>query len=169
MTFDELKQICFNTIDEIDEDEQIDIIVSNALNESYALLSRKDKRLTRAFLPIIQGVATLPTNCLDVIKVKPVLTGDDYVVGNSIVTTKTGVLEVLFNYRRDRLVNTTDEPDLHENLQDAMIAYACYRYWEHRKKVEVSQLYLNNYAQIVGEYEPDNMGIPECVRYYEEV
>lgn len=168
MTFDEIKQICFNTIDEVDEDEQIDIIVSNAINEAYAILSRKDKRLTRAFLPIIQGIVTLPSNCLDVIKITPILGSEDIVIGNSIMTDKTGILTVLYNYRRDRLVNPTDEPDLHDNLVDAAIAYACYRYWEHRKKIEVSQLFLSNYNQIVAEFSPENIGVPEVVRYYDD-
>lgn len=165
MNFKQLKEICFNTIDEIDEDNQIDIIVSNALNESYAVLSRKDKRLARAFIPIINGIATLPMNCLDIIKTTPELNGADQIIGTSILTKHTGVLETLYNYKRDRLVNDEDEPDLHENLQDAMVAYACYRYWQHRKKVEVAQLFFRNYSEIVYSFEPENTAIQEVVQW----
>lgn len=165
MTFEELKEVVFNTIDEIDEDEQIDIIVSNALNEAYAILSRKDKRLARAFVPIINGIANLPNNCLDIIKITPELENTDTIIGTNVMTDKTGVLEILYNYRRDKLVNPTDEPDLHENLQDAMIAYACYRYWQHRKKAEVSQIFLNNYSQMVYDFSPENTAIQETVKW----
>lgn len=165
MTFEELKEVVFNTIDEIDEDEQIDIIVSNALNEAYAILSRKDKRLARAFVPIINGIANLPNNCLDIIKITPELENTDTIIGTNVMTDKTGVLEILYNYRRDKLVNPTDEPDLHENLQDAMVAYACYRYWQHRKKAEVSQIFLNNYSQMVYDFSPENTAIQETVKW----
>lgn len=165
MTFEELKEVVFNTIDEIDEDEQIDIIVSNALNEAYAILSRKDKRLARAFVPIINGIANLPNNCLDIIKITPELKNTDTIIGTNVMTDKTGVLEILYNYRRDKLVNPTDEPDLHENLQDAMVAYACYRYWQHRKKAEVSQIFLNNYSQMVYDFSPENTAIQETVKW----
>lgn len=152
MLFAELIEKTNNLIDEIDEDEQIETIVKLALNEAYISLSMVDKRLTRAFLPIINGVCTLPNNLLEVALVKPKLSGKDKVEGANILTEKKGVFEILYSYVRERLVNDNDEPDIHESLQYAMIDYACYKYYMHRKKDNMAMLYYQNYDKVKNEF-----------------
>ena len=61
MNFRELIDLTNNTIDETDQDDQIDVIVKNAINKAYLDLSNIDLRVTRAYVPVINGVATLPS------------------------------------------------------------------------------------------------------------
>lgn len=145
MNFKEIVDLALNSIDETDYDEQVEIIVKNAINKAYADLCLKDKRLTRAFIPIINGIATLPEDFLELQKCTPELTYEDNKIGNNIITNKTGVLEIIYCYVRDALVEDDDEPDLHINLQHALATWACYKYFEYRKKVEVANSFLNNY------------------------
>lgn len=152
MKYAEIKTKVDNIIDETDEDEQIDIIVKLAINEAYSLLAPMDKRLTRAFVPIVNGVSTLPNNLLEVVSIKPKLTGNDRVEGNAILTEKKGVFEILYSYVRETLIKDEDEPDLHETLQYAMVDYACYKYYMHRKKDNVAMLFFNNYKQTINNF-----------------
>lgn len=152
MKYAEIKTKVDNIIDETDDDEQIDIIVKLAINEAYSLLAPMDKRLTRAFVPIVNGVSTLPNNLLEVVSIKPKLSGSDRVEGNSILTDKKGVFEILYSYVRESLTADNDEPDLHETLQYAMVDYACYKYYMHRKKDNVAMLFFNNYQQTISKF-----------------
>lgn len=167
MNFKELIDLTNNTIDETDYDEQIESIVKSALNKAYLDLSNIDFRVTRAYVPVINGVATIPVNCTKVIETKPKLGLKDRIIGNSIITDKTGVIEVLYSYTREPMVEDDDEPDLNTNLQYAMVTYACYKYFEHRKKVEVANTFFNNYMQELQAFNNDLDMTPETVQDWE--
>lgn len=163
MTFKELIDLANNIIDETDYDEQIDSIVRHAINKAYIDLSNYDLRVTRAYIPIINGVASIPTNCTKIIQTVPKLDSTDKIYGSSIVTNKTGVIEVLYAYTREAMVNDEDEPDLNITLQYALVTYACYKYFEHRKKIEVAESFLNNFNQEIGGFNADMDNTPETI------
>lgn len=167
MNFRELIDLANNIIDETDYDEQIEAIVKSALNKSYLDLSNLDKRVTRAYIPIVNGVVTIPTNCNKIISTVPKLEVYDRVVGNSIITDKEGVIEMLYSYTREPLVEDEDEPDLNIVLQYAMVTYACYKYFEHRKKTEVANTFLNNYTQELQMFNNDLDMTPERIQEVE--
>lgn len=156
MTFSEIVNLAYNMIDEIDYDEQVEIIVKNAINEAYADLCKKDKRLNRAYIPIINGIATLPDDIISVEMCTPTLDSSDRIIGNSIVTNKEGILEILYSYSRDSLVEDDEEPDLHKDLHRALAMFACYRYFMYRKKIENAESFQNNYETLVFKYEQSN-------------
>ena len=153
MNFGTLKEKTYNRIDETDYDEQIENIVEGAINQAYMELCKIDKRISRAYTPIINGVATLPDNILEIIKITPELDSEDIIEGRNIITSKEGVLEVLYNYSRDELVEDDDEPELHINLQYALINYAVYKYYLHRKKENLATVALNDYQFSIAQYE----------------
>lgn len=157
MTFNEIVNLAYNMIDEIDYDEQVEVIVKNAINEAYADLCKKDKRLTRAFVPIINGVATLPDDIISIEECEPSLDTSDRQVGNSIITNKEGILEILYAYSRDSLVEEEEEPELHKDLHRALAMFACYRYFLYRKKIDVAHSFLNSYDTLVFKYEQSNL------------
>lgn len=167
MNFRELIDLANNIIDETDYDEQIEAIVKSALNKSYLDLSNLDKRVTRAYIPIVNGVVTIPTNCNKIISTIPKLEVYDRIIGNSIVTDKEGVIEMLYSYTREPLVEDEDEPDLNIILQYAMVTYACYKYFEHRKKTEVANTFLNNYTQELQMFNNDLDMTPETIQEVE--
>lgn len=156
MNFGELIKLTYNYIDETDEDEQIEIIVKGAINEAYSILSSKDARLNRAYIPIINGVATLPEDNIGIVNCTPELESSDLIIDNNIITSKTGTLELLYKYVRETLVDDNDEPDIHLLLQYAMVNYACYKYFLYRKKVEVAQSFNNQYEGYVFKFEQES-------------
>lgn len=164
MNFKELVDLTNNTIDETDFDEQIETIVRNAINKAYLDLSNIDLRITRAYIPVINGVANIPNNCCKVIKTTPELDKDDRIVGYSIVTPREGVIEMLYAYTREPMIEDLDEPDLNTTLQYALTTYACYRYFEHRKKIEVANSFLNNYMQEIQSFNNDLEITPETIK-----
>ena len=153
MDFSTIKQKVYNRIDETDYDEQIENIVEGAINQAYMELCKIDKRISRAYVPIINGIATLPENTLEIIKVIPELGNEDIVEGRNIITDKEGVLEILYNYSRDELVEDNEEPDLHINLQYALINYGVYKYYLHRKKDDLAEVALGDYQFSISQYE----------------
>lgn len=147
MKFGELKQLALNRIDETDYDEQIDNIVSGALNSAYLQLCKIDKRIDRAYIPIIRGICTMPDNYIGLVSCSPALQYGDRVLGKNIITSNEGVEEVLYYYTREPITDDEEEPDLAEVLQYAMVSYAVYKYYIHRKKNELAEIALNDYQQ----------------------
>ena len=145
MNFKEIIDLAYNMIDETDYDEQVEIIVKEAINEAYQDLAKIDMRLAIGYFPIIRKMATLPNECIKIVESTPAISGTDKVVGNTIVTSKTGVFEVMYATSREPLVNDTDEPDLHISAHHSLANFACYKYWLHRKKIEVAETFLNKY------------------------
>ena len=138
-------------------------LIKNAINKAYIDLSNIDKRVSRAYIPIINGVATLPNNLNKIIKTNPKLTFLDYTVGNSIITDKEGVIELLYSYTREPMIEDTDEPDLNITLQYALSTYACYKYFEYRKKMDVASGFLNNFMQEVNSFNSNMDNTPERI------
>lgn len=156
MTLLEILEITKNLIDETDVDEQIDIIVKSAINEAYNTLCSVDKRVTTAYIPIINGVASLPEDYISTVKVTPKLKPSDMYVGNTIVTDSTGVYTLVYSHSREDLVNDSDEPDLHPTLVPALWNWAAYKYWMHRKRNGVPDYFLQAYSMIVNNFITNN-------------
>lgn len=163
MNFKKICDLAYNIIDEIDEDSQIEIIVKNAINESYLELCKLDKRVTKAYIPIVRGMATLPTNCISVEKTTPRLSDGDKIVGNTIFSDKQGVFDITYSYQREPMVSDTDEPEVNPELHYAMVLYAAYRYYEHRKKDNVAQMFLNNYMTKLQTFNVGHSAVVESV------
>lgn len=161
MKFIDLLNLAYNEIDEVDEDEQIEIIVKAGINEAYSILCNKDIRLNRAYVPVINGIAELPEDFLTMVKCIPPIT-DERVVGKFILSGEEeiegGTYEVIYAYAREELKNDNDEPDLHITLQFALVQYACYKYFLHRKKVEVAMAFYRNYEAYLFKFESENVG-----------
>lgn len=145
MNLSELKDAINNLIDELDVDEQVDIIITNAINKAISDLSKIDKKLSSAYCPVIMGKAELPEDLLEVIDITPSLIANERRIGSSILSKRNVTFEVVYNYTREKLINDTDEPELHEDLHYAIVVYACAMYFKHRKKPDISDMYMNEY------------------------
>ena len=163
MNFKQLLDLTYNMIDEVDEDEQIEIIVKGAINEAYRDLAKIDKRISTAYVPVIMGAITLPDNCLQVVSTSPELTNEDKIVGNSIITNKSGIVKMVYATSPEELIENEDEPDLNIFLHEALCLYACYKYMLHRKKVEESEYFLNRYIMKINNYEQAQAEMINCV------
>lgn len=138
-------------------------LVKSYVNEAYLLLCKEDKRVTKAYIPIINGIATIPNNSLGIVKCTPELNYTDRVYGNSIVTNKTGVLEILYYYSREILVEDTDEFDLNSVLQQAIINYVCYMICNQRGETVQGESYYNAYMRNISQFEQIDIAVPEYV------
>lgn len=168
MNFKEILDITRNLIDEVDIDEQIDIIIKSAINQSYRDLGKLDSRVTSTVIPIINKLLTLPTNFVKYVDSTPKLTQEDRKIGNSFITDKTGVVTMIYEYAREYLENDSDEIDLSDNLLYALALYGAGAYFSHRKKKDMAEYFMNQYNDIKFNYETTVTGIEEGTMFYEE-
>lgn len=169
MNYGEVIENVKNIIDETDEDTQIDSIIKSSVNEAYQELCRVDIKLSTSYIPVINGIATLPDDLINIVDISPKLTGTDRIVGNFIISSlESEMYTVIYNYRRDVLSAVEDELDLDLGLHYALVMYASSIYFKHRKRVELSQLFNMEYQTIKATWQQDkdsNLGTgeSECV------
>lgn len=163
MTLLEMLTDIKNLINETDPDEQIDSIIKVAINHSYLSdLSRLDKRLSTAYVPIINGVASLPTDLLSIYSTSPSLKEDKH-IGGVIITKSTGLLTVMYYSSREKVINDSDEIDLCDSLMYALTLYGASVYFDYRKKTDMSRWYMMKYTDIKTQYESDQDDTDETV------
>lgn len=168
MDYREILNITRNLIDEIDEDEQIDVIIKSGIQQGYRELCKVDKRPSITYIPIIRRIATLPDDFDSFIECKPELGEGDRKVGNAIITDKEGTLEVMYNTSRPPLIKDSDIPDLAEELHYGIVLYACFMYFQHRKKGDVASSFFSQFDRMKFEFENKHtIYINEEVRYVE--
>lgn len=138
-------------------------LVKNATNEAYMLLCKTDKRIARGYIPIVNGIATIPENSLGIMKCTPQLDITDRIYGNSIVTDKEGILEILYFYARDLLIEDEDEIDLHLTLQQGIINFVCYIVCLGRNELNQAESFYNAYMRNISQYEQNDLAIPETI------
>lgn len=150
-TFGQLLEFTKNRVNFIDEDEQVDMILKEALNYAYSTISKQIKTLQTAYLPIIEGVAVLPEDCLEVISIEPALTGSDKIKGANILTTHEGTLTVSYVGIIDPLTKDTDILDIPTQYAYPISTYGCSIYYGFKKKMDLAEFYMANYYQTLEE------------------
>lgn len=156
-TFGDIVTLTKNTINQTDEDAQIDIIVKAAINHAYMNeLGKIDKRLTKAYIPIIDGMATLPDDILSIESLSPALRPGESRIGNTIFTAQEGEFTLVYSYIRDPLVNDADEPDMNKRYFYPLALYGAYAYYKHRKKSNEEQSFYASYRQALEDLEEDD-------------
>lgn len=163
MTLADILNLVSNNLNIKEDDSSTRVTIKNVSNEAYMILCAIDKRIANAYIPIINGIATIPQTSLGVLKCTPPLDYGDKIYGNSIVTNKTGVLEILYFYARERLVEDEDELDLHITLQQALINYVCYIVCNGNGEISQGESFYNAYLRNVSQFEMVDIAIPETV------
>ena len=157
-TFGDIVTLTKNIINQTDPDEQIDIIVKTAINHAYMNeLAKEDKRITKAFIPIINGVATLPDDIMSIERLEPALNPDDMKLGNAIITSLTGRFTLIYSYLREPLVNDGDELDMNTKYFYPLALYGAYAYYKHRKKSAEEQSFYASYRQAILDLKVDDV------------
>lgn len=144
MNFKQIIEITMNRINETDIDEQIDIIVKSAINHSYLHdLSTIEPSISTAYIPAINGLITLPEDFSKIINISP----DNIIkkIGNNLLVSKDGIYTIMYEVTPEPLVNDEDTPLISEKLQYLLSTYACYEYFNYRKKIQVANNFLNQY------------------------
>lgn len=159
----DIVNIVSKSLDIKQDDTKTLALVKNATNEAYLILSKIDKRITRAYVPIVNGILTIPENSLGVVKTNPILTIDDRIYGNSIVTNKEGIVEIYYYYMRELLEDDEDELELNTVLQQAVINYVCYILCNDIGDTNRAESFYNAYYRNISMYDQENLGVPETV------
>jgi hypothetical protein len=130
----------------IDEDTQVDMIIKNGINHFYMHdLAKISKNVQTGMIMPVMGLAKLPDDCLSVISIQPELNDDDYIIEGSdtIKTSHTELLTVIYNAFREPLSADTDIPEVNRKYWYPMALYGCYAYYMHRKKeVEAREYFV---------------------------
>ena len=145
MTKLELVTAVKNIIDELDTDTQIDSIINSGIDFAYRYdLAKIDKRLSTSYLPVVNGMATLPSDMLSIESISPVLGTSDRIVGNAILTAQDTTFTLIYSLVRD-VLSDKDELDLNQGLINSVISYCCYMYYKYKKKLDVANQYIQEY------------------------
>jgi hypothetical protein len=160
VTFKEILDLSKNRIDELDSTTQIDEILKSAVNDAYINeLSRHDKRINKAFIPVINGTATLPDDLDMVESISPSLVKGERRVGNVILSSRDVMFTIIYSYIRETLVNDADVLDISDKFKMLLSTYACYLYFQYRKKTSIAQMFLNDYEMKLAKiFDEDNFG-----------
>jgi hypothetical protein len=163
--FKDIVDLTFNRIDETIPDDQITMIVKAAINHAYQSdLSKLDRRLTKAFCSVVDGVAELPDDIRTIIKITPKLEDGEYRIGNSIISDRDVEFEILYTIAPGELVKDTDVPDISQRLWYLLSTYACYAYYSYRRKTPVAQGYMQEYEMGKSDYINESDNVEEYVQ-----
>lgn len=166
-TFLELLTFTKNRVNFIDEDEQVDMILKEALNYAYTTISKQFKTIQTAYLPIIEGVAVLPEDCLEVISIDPALTGSDKIKGANIMTQHEGTLAVSYVGTIDPLQKDTDVLDIPQQYIYPISTYACSVYYGFKKKLDLADFHFSQYMQTLEELKvADEYGVNNQIQNF---
>jgi hypothetical protein len=170
MTFKEILDLTKNRIDELDESEQIDIMLKGAVNHAYIYeLAKYDKRVSSAFVPVINGLATLPDDIDAVESISPSLVKGEKRLGNVITSSRSVTFTVLYSTVKEPLVNDTDELDMSNKFKFILSSYACFVYFQYRKKADIANMYYNEYRMGLEKLvNDDNFGDESVLDIYED-
>jgi hypothetical protein len=160
MTFKDIVDLTKNRIDELDSSAQIDVILKSAVNDAYINeLSQYDKRISTAFVPVINGTANLPEDVDTIESIAPSLTGSERRVGNTILSSRTVTFNIVYSYIRQTLIDDTDVLDMSDKFKVLLSTYACYLYFQYRKKTSIAQMFLDEYnMKLARMFDRDNTG-----------
>lgn len=163
LTLADILNIVSKSLSIKEDDTSTRALIKNAANEAYMILCNVDKRISTAYIPIINGIATLPETSLGVVKCTPALSNSDRAYGNVIMTDKTGVLEILYFYARELLVEDEDELDLHITLQQALINYICFIVSNTNGEQSKADGFYNAYLRNISQFERVDIAMPETI------
>jgi hypothetical protein len=145
-------------IGEIDEDEEIEYVIKNAINQSYLFdLSKIEERLSTSFISVVNGVATLPDDLNAIVEITPKLISGEYRRGNAIVSKREGTtFTLVYSIIPEPLVNDTDVPDLSSKAKYLLATYACFSFYTYKKKAQMIDVYYGEYQRGINELKIDD-------------
>lgn len=155
MNLKQVMDLVNNIIDETDYDEQVDIIVKNAINYAYLTIASKiDKRSETVDL-VYTKVYKLPKDCNTVIDIF----SDDYVLSSTDYSVKSDSiifhnkehlnLKLLYSKNISPLINETDILEIDDRYCFACAMYGAYAYSVHRKRIELAGLLLSDFNRLI--------------------
>lgn len=148
MTFKEILDLTKNRVDETDPDAQIDLIIKEGINHSYIYdLSKLDPRLSTAYVPVANGMATLPDDLNNIVKISPSLIPGESRVGNAILSDRDVTFTITYTVVPEPMALDNDEPDLNQKFHYMLSTAGCIEYFAFKKKTNLVEMYNGLYEK----------------------
>lgn len=150
MTFGELMLLTQNRMSDSTGDEESVAVIKSAINQSYMIdICTVAPVLVSAIVPTINGLVTLPSDCINIVSLSPSLIDGEKRVGNYIVTKRAVTFTVIYSAVPTPLVDDTDVIDLSDRYTYMMSTYGVYAYYTYRKKEAAASMFLNEYETLL--------------------
>lgn len=134
------KILCRIDQDETEFDEVLLTFISDTLTDIY----QEAKITTTLKIPIINGEAKVEEG-YQIIRVEPTLNINDRIIGKSIFTTHTGILDVLVSEEAPVITSIDTVIELQKHVLD-MVKYNVASLWYgYKKKMDLSSFWQNRY------------------------
>ncbi|MGL5352159.1 MAG: hypothetical protein ACRDA5_02390 [Clostridium sp.] len=140
---------------ELQKDMPIRDTFKSYINEGYMKFNKENASLIVSYVPIINGIAKLPENLIDIVDVKPQLVEGDKRIGNSIMTSQSGLFTITHSYYEDAMETEEDEPSIPYYLHSHLASYCCYKCLQN-KAPNVATGFLNEFEVGKEEYKQLN-------------
>jgi hypothetical protein len=147
-TFSDIIELTKQRVDETDADEQVLLIIKEAINHSYIFdLSQIEENFNSTIVPVINGLASLPSDLNKIVKTSPSLVNGEYKRGNAIFSDREIDFTIIYSIVPSPLVNPTDVPKVSSKCLYTMSTYACAEYFKYRKKNAAEQMFRDSYER----------------------
>lgn len=166
MNFKEVLDMTRNIIDEVDVDEQIDVIIKNAINFAYLNIINKIDKKSETIDVVYSKIYKLPSNCnsiIDIFSGDNVLSYVDYSVKSDVIIfhKKFDNLKLLYTKSVAPLVLDTDVLEIDDRYCLACAMYGAYVYSIHRKRIELASILLSDYNNLIKDNKTTDMEVNE--------
>lgn len=134
------KYLCKIDIEETEFDDVLKIFVNDTLSDIYS----EAKFTTTLKIPVIQGKATVEEG-YQILRVEPTLNINDRIVGKTIFTTHTGILDVYVSEEAPILDKEDDEVELQTHIANLVPYNVAAMWYAFKKKIDLSNVWSNKY------------------------
>lgn len=134
------KYLCKIDIDETEFDEILKVFINDTLSDLYM----ENKTISILKLPIIQGKVEVEDG-YQILRVEPTLNIGDRIIGKTIFTEYTGILDVYVSEEAPILENDDDETELQTYICNIIPYNVCSLWYGYKKKTDLSTFWANKY------------------------
>lgn len=153
----------------VDDITDFDDIIGSAINSAYIELKQKYPLVATAAVSSVNKIVTLPSDCMDIISIDPVLYADEYRLGDNLILQQDNTYTIVYSKVPAALTNTTDVPLLNKKFWYALSTYGCYAYYNFKKKHNEAAAYMQEYLSIINKVEEGDMLQHEVQNVYSSV
>lgn len=134
------KYLCKIDVEETEFDEILKVFINDTLSDLYA----ENKTISIIKTPVIQGQAEIEEG-YQILKVEPTLNVGDRIVGKTIFTTHTGIIDVYVSEEAPVLAADDDKVELQTHICNIIPYNVCALWYGYKKKTDLSAFWSNKY------------------------
>lgn len=150
MKYSELIAFTQNRIQDDSGDAEVMAVIKNALNHSIMVdLCNYEPQITTAMVIVVNGVGALPDDFYELVSTLP---EGVYIKGLSLIGTD-GTYNIVYSATPELITDTNADMPVGNKMCYTASTYACYAYYNYRKKGDIANMFLNDYNTDLNKYE----------------